>query len=142
MRKKEDTMLNSVSTFVALLAGISIAVERLVEVIKGAIPVLANPWTKRESWRRTLLQVLAVVVGAGIASQMQSQLAGALGSSASGGWGIYLMVGVMASGGSGLWNHALDIVRAIKVDKELTVANKVSNAADKTAAQAAAAGKI
>jgi hypothetical protein len=142
MRKKEDTMLNGVSTFVAFVAGISIAVERLVEVIKGAIPVLANPWSAHESLRRTLLQVLAVVVGAGIASQMQSQLAGALGSPASGGWGMYLMVGVMASGGSGLWNHALDIVRAIKVDKELTVANKVSNAADKTAAQAAAAGKI
>jgi hypothetical protein len=65
--------VNTMSTMVGLFAAMSVAVERVVELIKGALPVLANPRKTREGVRRAPLEGLAVVAGAVIASQMQSQ---------------------------------------------------------------------
>src|SRR6266568_2754675 len=114
-------MLTAISTFVALVAGISIAVERVIEVIKGAVPQLANSWgDKADNYRRALLQLMSVAAGTLIASQIQTQIAAALpkdiGASIS--WPAFGLIGLMASGGSGLWNHVLDIVQATKEQKE------------------------
>jgi hypothetical protein len=121
--------MNSISQMFALLAAMSIAVERVVEVIKGIVPKLAQPWTgSRESWRRVLLQLISVAAGGVIASQIHTQIVAAVpslaSSSDSGHWGVDVLFGLLASGGSGLWNHVLDITRAIKVDKELKNAEK------------------
>ncbi|MGZ4814274.1 MAG: hypothetical protein ACXVZV_02630 [Terriglobales bacterium] len=34
------------------------------------------------------------------------------------GWPAYALVGAMSSAGSGFWNHILDAVRAMKIEKE------------------------
>ena len=80
-------MLASLSTFIALVAGISLAVERVIEIIKGAIPKLATPWPK-DDYRKTIIQIMSIVVGAVIASMMPSQISAALGEklAASVGW--------------------------------------------------------
>lgn len=130
--------MDKISTLVALLAAISVAVERVVELIKGSIPALASTWQKAEAIRRALIQLLAVVAGAAIASQMPTQLASATGSQPD--WKVDALIGLLASGGSGLWNHALDIVRATKVTKELQVAASTPDT-NKAQVQAAAASK-
>src|SRR5206468_10508768 len=108
---------------------------RIIEVIKGAVPRLANSWgDKSDNYRRALLQVLSVIAGAMIASQMQSQIAAALGDKlgASIGWPAFGLIGLMASGGSGLWNHVLDIVQATKDQKEKALTSAAAASADKS----------
>jgi hypothetical protein len=50
---------------VSLLLALSVASERLVEIIKGIIPVLnkENPNPNMEGWRKAGLQILAIVAG-------------------------------------------------------------------------------
>jgi|SRR5215510_9765169 len=130
--------MDKISTLIALIAAISVAVERVIELIKSSIPGLGSTWSKREGLRRALIQLLAVFVGAVMAWQMPSQLGAATGSQPK--WQVDILFGLLASGGSGLWNHALDIVRATKVNKELEVAASAPDAT-KPQAQAAAAAK-
>lgn len=129
-------MLDQVTQLVAILAAISVADERIVELLKGYIPWIATTSTNptHESWRRASIQLLAAAVGTVLAWQMKGQLAALL---PTGPW-VYVVFGLMSSGGSGLWNHLLDIVRATKVNKELQVS---ASAADAPAAKAAAAAK-
>ena len=96
-----------VTAVASLLAGLSIASERLVEVIKGFIPSLDRPAETpvREGKRKAILQLLAA--GAGMATvYMASDLVPAE---------VYdvnrplefVTLGLLASGGSGLWNSVL-----------------------------------
>jgi len=133
-------MIDNLSSVFALFAAISVAVERVVELIKGFLPFLGNSWTKYENFRRALIQVITVAVGAIIASQIKGQLASTFHVSTVS-FGVCVLVGLTASGGSGLWNHALDIVRATKVSKELSVAAAMPAGQDKVDALAAATSK-
>lgn len=113
--------MNNLTTFVTLMSAISIAVERVVEVIKGIVPPLATPWPpKWELFRFAILQVLATVAGAGVAFGAHDEIATALPmlSFANHPRAGYLIVGLMASGGSAMWNHALDIVQAMKIKQQ------------------------
>src|SRR5262249_38278197 len=121
-----------------LIAAISVAVERVIELIKSSIPGLGSTWGKREGLRRALIQLLAVFVGAVMALQKPPPLPACPGLPPKNQKDI--LFGLLASGGSGLWNHALDIVRATKVNKELEVAASAPDAT-KPQAQAAAAAK-
>src|SRR5258708_14135772 len=94
------SIIGGLSTFCALMAGISIAVERVVEMIKGAIPALANAWPKHDAIRGGILQLLAASAGGGICSQMRNQIQSALpaGLGASGlHLAQYVVIGLMAS---------------------------------------------
>ncbi len=125
------SIIGGLSTFCALMAGISIAVERVVEMIKGAIPALANAWPKHDAIRGGILQLLAASAGVVIASQMPNQIQSALpaGLGASGlHLAQYVVIGLMASGGSGAWNHALDTLGALK-SKQETAASQARAAA-------------
>jgi len=100
------------------MVAISMAVERVVEIIKGIVPPLSKPWTGDKEYARfAILHVLAAVAGAVVAYADHSQIADQvpmlkfqdnqyLG---------YAVIGLMASGGSAMWNHALDIVQAVKI---------------------------
>jgi len=114
-----NSLLGSLMTFASLMAGISIAVERVVEMIKGAIPPLASPWKKNDQLRAAIVQLIAASVGAVIASMLPNQVKAALpsGMSASLTWSTYAVLGLIASGGSGAWNQVLAILTAVKTQK-------------------------
>jgi hypothetical protein len=144
-----NSLIGSLSTFAALMAGISIAVERVVEIIKGAVPPLSNTWPKYDTVRAGILQLLAAASGAIIASQMPDQIRSATpgGLGAQLNWQVCVVIGLLSSGGSGAWNHVLDILGALKT-KQMALASQTSTgvlpvaaaAAPKAAAAAAVGG--
>ena len=113
--------MNNLTSLLTLMAALSVAVERVVEIIKGIAPPLAKSWTgDREYLRFALLHIIAAVAGAGIAFAAHAQIASQVPmlSFQSHLRTGYIVIGLMASGGSAMWNHALDIVQAMKVKQE------------------------
>lgn len=114
--------MDRLTTLFAVLAALSVATERITEVIKG-LPVISS-WLavektgSAEEFRKAVIHILAIVIGAILASQTHDQLTAALSLPSSGLW-IYLLFGAMAAGGSGLWNSALDIVREVNRQKQI-----------------------
>jgi hypothetical protein len=111
----------SLTTIVSLLIALSIAAERVVEIVKGAWPWLntQNADAAQEGWRKALLQALAV--GAGILTAFLAQPAI---KDVVPGWGegsSVLALGFLASGGSGLWNSVLGYLTAVKDIKATAV---------------------
>ena len=114
-------MVNNLSSVLSLMLAISIAVERVVEIIKGIIPQLSKPWTGNwEYIRFALIHVIAALAGTAVAWLGHKEIADQVPVLAfdnhlrSG----YLVIGLMASGGSAMWNHALDIVQAMKIGQQ------------------------
>jgi len=112
------------STVVGLLAGLSVASERLVEIIKGLVPFLneQSPDPKAEGRRRAALLLLAIVAGvvtAFVAGQAFPDSVhippGPLGK---------ITLGLLASGGSGFWNSILTYVNKAKDVKGLQADEK------------------
>jgi undecaprenyl pyrophosphate phosphatase UppP len=104
-----------ISNIVSLLAALSVATERLVEIIKGAIPWLNNQNKNStiESWRQVALHVLAAVSGFVSAWMAGSTVSGVIPAS----WnhlGGYIVIGLLVSGGSGFWNSILSYAKASK----------------------------
>lgn len=126
------TAVDKLSTFFTLMAAMSIAVERVVEIVKGIFPSLATTQTdaRMERRRHMTLQLLAAIAGVAVAAVTQASLNKILGEflkPATDVWTLsnlsvmtakYSLIGVMVSGGSAMWNHALDIVGAIKIKQE------------------------
>jgi len=110
---------------VSVLVALSVASERLVDIIKGLVSFLnqENSDKRKEGWRRSALQVLAVVAGIITALLAQPAIKGVVPGLSDNVWGI-LALGLLASGGSGFWNAILayvlnvkDIKKAEKVEK-------------------------
>lgn len=113
---------DNLAEIISLILALSIASERLVEIIKGLIPWLSatkeGPW---EGVRKAALQVLAVVSAIITAFLAKDYIPVELGKSVSG--GAIIGLGLLASGGSGLWNSVLtyfgnikDIAKAQKIE--------------------------
>jgi hypothetical protein len=103
--------LDDLNKFLALMAALSVAVERLVEILKTFVfkklnLTLTDP--EQEAMRQGKVQVLAL-----IASLLTSLLLGWLGI-LPGGWTGALGMGLLASGGSGLWNSLLGWAKGLK----------------------------
>jgi hypothetical protein len=98
---------------VALLVALSVASERLVEIVKGLFPGLNQEIRdpQKEGWRRAALQALAVLAGIVTALLARPAIGGVEGwDSVSG----TLALGLLASGGSGFWNAMLTYVKNVK----------------------------
>ena len=112
----DTTQLTAV---VGLLIALSVASERLVEIVKGVIPPLngksAVPW--KENVRRTVLQLLAVGAGIGTAYLARPTIPQEVLSSTSD--SAIIALGLLASGGSGFWNSVLTYVLRLKDIKEV-----------------------
>ena len=67
---------------------------------------------------RRRLSIIAIVVGTVLTAMTQQQLQSVRGWSVIGFWPCFLF-GAMASGGSGLWNSALDIAREFNRQEHL-----------------------
>ena len=99
--------IENLSTIVALLVALSVAAERLVEIIKGFVPWLEKKKDdeSKEGRRKSALQGLAVLAGIGTALLAWPVIKDIV--PGSGFWdsikGV-LALGFLASGGSGFWN--------------------------------------
>jgi hypothetical protein len=128
-----------ISSAVSLLAALSVASERLVEIVKGSIP-----WLKRqrgdpaqEGWRQAALHLLAAAAGIATAMLANAAVANAVPPALAHPPGI-VVIGLLASGGSGLWNSILSYMKAAKDIKETRVPAPASVPATVVATPAAA----
>jgi hypothetical protein len=112
--------MDSISTSITMIIAVSLAVERVTEILKQMVPWLATELTDegKERRRRAALQLLAAAIGTLIAFVGNLKLGSQTGP------GTDVLVGLMASGGSGFWNHALDAVRALKINTEAAATEK------------------
>lgn len=104
-------------TFIGLILALSIASERLVEIIKGFIPYLNKedlPMPE-EGRRRSLLQIMAVFSGVATSFLAKDSLPPDISNLS------VFVVGLLASGGSGFWNAILTYVVEVKNLKEMDV---------------------
>jgi hypothetical protein len=102
------------TSIVGVLLALSIASERLVEIIKGLWPWLDKPNANETAERRrcSAVQFLAVVSGVVTAFLASSYIPPEIARPADG-WSI-LGLGLLASGGSGLWNSVLTYLTKVK----------------------------
>jgi hypothetical protein len=121
------------TTVISLLVALSIASERLVDIIKGLIPWLNQPRLRPadEGWRKATLQVLAVL--AGITTAWLSSAAIPKGVGIPDDWTGTFALGLLASGGSGFWNSILTYVTKAKDLKAAEAETKQIEVRAKTA---------
>ena len=107
---------------VGVILALSIASERLVEIIKGLWPWLntKNKTDSHEGYRRSLLHIFSVLSGILTAflakDYIPLELAGPTKS-----WAI-VGLGLLASGGSGFWNSVLTYLANVKEIKKAEAA--------------------
>src|SRR5215471_5198636 len=134
--------MEPLTAFLSAMIALSVAVERVVEIIKGMSQRLredpdprTDPQGKGAARRRLVLQVLAALAGTvaaltiGPRNFLNVLPAGGYESPIR--WIEALFIGLMASGGSAFWNHTLDIVGAIKNVKESLAAAQQAPVATK-----------
>lgn len=95
--------LTWLSTLAALVVALSIASERMVEIVKGYIPYLSTSKDDpaQESRRRSMIQLLAVLAGIGTSFLAAPALPP---ETIPDNWMSKFALGLLASGGSGMWN--------------------------------------
>lgn len=114
-------------SFLTSMLALSIGVERIVEILKAMIPWLRKRGSDavETARRRYVLQLLAASTGAFTALVIgpqhflptfikEEETTPHLVMSC-------ILLGLMASGGSAVWNHMLDIVATIKATREKVV---------------------
>ena len=106
--------MTKLTTILSLLIALSIASERLVEIIKGWVPWLncEDPNPTKEGRRRAVLQLMAVAAGI-VTAYFASGLIPSDVYDATTSSGV-LALGLLASGGSGFWNSLLTYVTKVK----------------------------
>ena len=106
--------IDKLIAIVGLILALSIASERLVEIVKGYVPWLntAAATDAGEGRRRATLQLMAVVAGVITAWLSRAYIPKEV-SDALDGWAV-LGLGLLASGGSGFWNAILSYVLKVK----------------------------
>jgi hypothetical protein len=122
--------INNISSVVTLLAALSVASERLVEIVKGFSAFLSteNPDAKLERWRKTVLQILALFAGLLTAwLTKDTTTIKALIPDTPLAW---IPLGLLASGGSGFWNSIQTYFAKAKELKNAEVANKKAQTAN------------
>lgn len=111
----------TLTSIVALVLALSIASERLVEIVKGLVPSLARERSDpvQEGRRRSALQLMAVAAGVITALLARDYLPAGM-ARPEADWKI-IGLGLLASGGSGLWNAVLTYLLKLKDLKKLEV---------------------
>jgi len=103
------------------MVGLSVATERVTQMIKQWIAkwITASP---------AAIHVFSFLVGIGVVGfsglnplDIPRLASGWAGLTTPQNWLSWILSGLLVSGGSAFWNHALDLVQATKVQKELAV---------------------
>jgi len=143
--------LSVLTTFVTLMLAVSVAAERMVEILKGwfsgkGIFNASNDpavEARRCAWIHVLAGFCGFVVAAVGKIDLFSKFLGGAGwpHTTPLGNAIYMgaswvTTGVLASGGSAFWNHALDLIKATKVQQEQSAKVAVADTAANPAAAA------
>jgi hypothetical protein len=114
--------LTTLPTVVTLIIALSVATERLVEIVKGMNQWLDQEKTadpKAEGRRRAALQLLAVIGGiiiSALAWPITKQIV-----PSDQPWLVAIALGLLSSGGSGFWNSILGYVTNLKDLREADV---------------------
>lgn len=118
----ESQISVSLEAIVGLLVSVSIASERLVEIVKGVVPWLndVRPDPVMEGRRKAALQFLAVGSGILTAFLAGPILAPSLSGMSNHEAGVFA-IGLLASGGSGFWNAILSYLLQVKELKKQEV---------------------
>ena len=126
--------MGNLSTFITTIIALSVAVERVVEILKqtlGSTPIgswlfAAKPASPNlEKLRCAGLYILSGTLG--LLISVYSGLGTTIPIHSSHPWMGDVLMGLLSSGGSSFWNHALDIVKASKVIKEQAADTAVAN---------------
>jgi hypothetical protein len=114
-----------ITKLVSFFAALSVATERITEVIKG-LPGLSE-WFgvdktgTKEELRKVSVQFVAVASGTLVSYLMLDAISNQANFHAYADHKLLFsfVSGLLASGGSGVWNSALDIVREVNTQKQL-----------------------
>lgn len=108
------------SSLAGLVVAISIATERIVEIIKGFFPFLSQQSTDTavEGRRRATIQLLAAMSGVGTVFLVAPMFPV---NSLTDNWLGKAALGLIASGGSGFWNSIQGYVQQAKEVKKAEV---------------------
>lgn len=119
-------------TLVTLLVALSVASERLVEIVKNLVTFLNQEIEdpKREGQRKAILQGLAVASGIVTALLARPAIVDVVPAPWQSPVGI-LALGLLASGGSGFWNAILEYLLKVKDIKKFEAALKKRELEDK-----------
>jgi hypothetical protein len=118
--------MDHLTSMLGFLAALSVATERITEMLKGLSGFLTGPGDdpkmakdpKVERLRKLSIQFLAVAIGSVLSYLTYGQLQKTLGLDGVTP-AVCLLFGAMASGGSGLWNSAPDIAREMNRQKQM-----------------------
>jgi len=116
--------------FVTTMLAISLAAERMIEILKGWFPNFylfkTNGNDTKESRRIGTINLLSGICGYAIARVGDLDVYAMIGGHSKWAEAGYILAGVLASFGSALWNHLLDLMKAFKVQKEQAAIQSVA----------------
>jgi hypothetical protein len=125
--------LGNLPQVVGVIAALSVASERLVEIVKGFIPPLNRTYDtsnreeeKKNCIRKSILQIMAVVSGIITAFLAKPAISTAMPNWHMNSLWHPLALGLLASGGSGFWNSINTYVLQAKNLKKGEVQKQVS----------------
>jgi hypothetical protein len=117
-----NSAFNDLTAFATTMVGLSVASERVTETIKQWVAPYIAKMTPAGS--TATVQVLAIISGIVVTAisgldplKMKHGTPGNWMDPSN--WAVWLVGGIMVSGGSAFWNHILDMLKATKVQKEL-----------------------
>jgi len=126
----------TLTNFVTVMVGLSVASERVTETIKQWICPILGKFLNAKAIS-AVVQMVAVASGMFVAALSQVNPL----NLKSPNWVIWVITGLLICGGSAFWNHVLDIIQATKVQKQTAAFGTVAvPPADVQAPLAAAAG--
>jgi hypothetical protein len=107
-------LISDLSATIALLIALSVAAERLVEIIKGLIPWLEKEKTDEATEGRRKAALLILSVFAGLLTAWLASHTGAVADMTPDKPHAWIALGFLSSGGSAFWNSILTYVNKVK----------------------------
>lgn len=133
----------ALTVFFTQMVGLSVASERVTETAKQWTAPAMSKWTAART--SAAVQTIAIVSGVFVTAlsglnPLNIPRAQPFDWFNHANWLSWLVSGILVSGGSAFWNHLLDILQAVKVQKEQLTQSLASTSAAVNVATLAIAG--